>query len=220
MLCRALELVGRDPGVRLARWLASVVMRLRRRHSTGRLRMVLRKPDPAPDLWKVSEGWLTEPPPDSAARLRAAAAENGLAVEVVEAALGIEEGEVALFADPRYDVGDAGVRSLLGTGDRVASARATTLDACGLDRLDMLKVDVEGAEAAVLEGARHPHEPAPPRGDRRVERARRCGTSCRSAATSQPGRSSTARTSSGGPNGGQGKAAVRARLERSKSVGA
>jgi FkbM family methyltransferase len=95
-----------------------------------------------------------EPAPDSAARLRAAAAENGLAVEVVQAALGREEGEVELFADPRYDVADAGVRSVAGVGERVAAARAITLDACGLDRLDVLKLDVEGAEAAVLEGAR------------------------------------------------------------------
>jgi FkbM family methyltransferase len=95
-----------------------------------------------------------EPTPDSAARLRAAAAENGLRVDVVEAALGIEEGEVSLFADPRYDLADAGVRSITGTGARVATARSTSLDACGLQRLDILKVDVEGAEAAVFEGAR------------------------------------------------------------------
>jgi FkbM family methyltransferase len=194
-------------------------------HSRERLRLVLREPDPAPELWKVPRRWLTgpvrarrlglrleldlrdnlartvyftgtyepelvrflstlhapevfadvgahigihslvaarvgarvvafEPAPDSAARLRAAAAENGLAVEVVEAALGKEEGEIGLFADPRYDRADAGVRSLAGSGPQVATARATTLDACGLDRLDVLKVDVEGAEAAVLEGAR------------------------------------------------------------------
>ena len=225
MLWRALEWLGRGPGVRPARWLASVAMRLRRRHATDRLRMVLRKPDPAPGLWKVPARWLTgpvtarrlglrleldlrdnlartvyftgtyepelvaflstlrapevfadvgahmgihslvaaragarvvafEPAPDSAARLRAAASENGLRIEVVEAALGIEEGEVELFADPRYDLADAGVRSVAGAGTRVAVAYATTLDTCGLDRLDVLKVDVEGAEAAVLEGAR------------------------------------------------------------------
>jgi FkbM family methyltransferase len=95
-----------------------------------------------------------EPAPDSAARLRAAARENGLAVEVVEVALGAEEGSVGLFADPRYDPADAGVRSVAGLGERVATARAVTLDSCGLDRLDVLKVDVEGAEAAVLAGAR------------------------------------------------------------------
>jgi FkbM family methyltransferase len=42
-----------------------------------------------------------EPAPDSAARLRAAAAANSLSVEVVQAALGTEEAEVGLFADPR-----------------------------------------------------------------------------------------------------------------------
>jgi FkbM family methyltransferase len=220
--------------VRPARWLASVVMRLRRRHATDRLRMVLREPDPAPGLWKVPRRWLAgpvrarrlglrlrldlrdnlartvyytgtyepelvrflsglrpgevfadvgahmgihalvaaragarvvafEPAPDSAARLREAAAANSLSVEVVQAALGSEEGEVGLFADPRYDPADAGVRSILGTGERVATARATTLDACGLQRLDVLKVDVEGAEAAVLEGARESLERLRPR---------------------------------------------------------
>jgi len=217
--------MGRGPGVRPARWLASVAMRVRRRHPVDRLRMVLRQPDPAPGLWKVPERWLTgpvrarrlglrleldlrdnlartvyftgtyepeliaylstlrasevfvdvgahigihslvaaragaravafEPAPDSAARLRSAAAANSLAVEVVQAALGAEEGEIELFADSRYAAADAGVRSIHGTGTLVATARATTLDSCGLDRLDVLKVDVEGAEAAVLEGAR------------------------------------------------------------------
>jgi FkbM family methyltransferase len=223
---RALELLGRGPGIRPARRLASVAMRASGGYPRHRLRMVLREPDPAPGLWKVPERWLTgpvrarrlglrleldlrdnlqrtvyftgtyepelvafllrelrpgdvvadvgahigihslvlaragarvvafEPTPDSAARLRAVAAENGLHVEVVEAALGSEEGEVSLFADPRYDVADAGVRSVAGRGALLATARATSLDALCLDRLDILKVDVEGAEAAVLEGAR------------------------------------------------------------------
>jgi FkbM family methyltransferase len=225
VLWRALEFAGRGPGVRPARWLASVAMRLRRRYAVDRLRMVLREPDPAPGLWKVPARWLTgpvrvrrlglrleldlrdnlartvyftgtyepelvrflsrlrpgevfadvgahigihslvaaragarvvafEPAPDSAARLRAAAAANSVSVGLVQAALGSEEGEVGLFADARYDTADAGVRSVHGTGALVATARVTTLDACGLDRLDVLKADVEGAEAAVLEGAR------------------------------------------------------------------
>jgi FkbM family methyltransferase len=226
VLWRVLELVGRGPGVRPARWLASLAMRRFGSYSRDRFRMVLREPQPAPGLWKVPSRWLSgpvrarrlglrleldlrdnlartvyftgtyepeliafllseladgdvvadvgahigihslvltragarviafEPAPDSAARLRAAARANGLAVEVVEVALGAEEGSVGLFADPRYDRADAGVLSVAGAGERVATARAMTLDSCGLDRLDVLKVDVEGAEAAVLEGAR------------------------------------------------------------------
>ena len=51
----------RHPGVRPARWLASVTMRVRRRYAVDRLRMVLREPDPAPGLWKVPARWLTGP---------------------------------------------------------------------------------------------------------------------------------------------------------------
>ena len=97
-----------------------------------------------------------EPTPDSAAALRAAAARNGLAVEVVELALGDAAGTVELLADPRYGAADAGVRSQFGAGEVVARARADTFDAwaqrCGLDRLDVVKVDVEGAEVLVLRG--------------------------------------------------------------------
>ncbi len=192
MLWRALDWLGRGPGVRPARWLASVAMRLRRRHDVDRLRMVLREPDPAPGLWKVPARWLTgpvtarrlglrleldlrdnlartvyftgtyepevvaflstlrapevfadvgahmgihalvaaragarvvafEPAPDSAARLRAAAAENGLRSRWSRRRWAARRGTVELFADPRYDLADAGVRSV-GGGTRVADA--------------------------------------------------------------------------------------------------
>jgi FkbM family methyltransferase len=99
-----------------------------------------------------------EPTPDSAAAAGAAAARNGLAVEVVRAALGEADGEVELRGDPRYPSHDAGVRSQFGEGDVLARAPVTTFDAwakrTGLDRLDVVKVDVEGAEILALRGMR------------------------------------------------------------------
>jgi FkbM family methyltransferase len=101
-----------------------------------------------------------EPAPDSAAAIRAGAARNGLApyVEVVETALGETDGTVEIFGDPRYGAHDAGVRSQFGHGDLVARAPVTSLDAwaaaTGLDRLDVVKVDIEGAEILALRGAR------------------------------------------------------------------
>jgi len=97
-----------------------------------------------------------EPTPDSAATLRMAAARNGLTVEVVQSALGEKEGETELRGDPRYDTRDAGVRSQFGEGDVVARAPMTTFDAwaagAGLDRLDVVKIDIEGAEILALRG--------------------------------------------------------------------
>lgn len=99
-----------------------------------------------------------EPAPDSAAALRAAAARNGLRVEVVASALGEAGGTVALRGDPRYDAGDAGVRSQFGTGQVVVRAPVTTFDAwaarAGLEHLDVVKIDIEGAEILALRGMR------------------------------------------------------------------
>jgi FkbM family methyltransferase len=98
-----------------------------------------------------------EPTTDSAAAIRAGAARNGLAVEVVESALGDHEGTVEIHGDPRYGDHDAGVRSQFGEGAVVQRAPVTTLDAwaaaTGLDRLDVVKLDIEGAEILALRGA-------------------------------------------------------------------
>ena len=100
-----------------------------------------------------------EPAADSAGKLRAAALRNKLAVQVVQLALSDRAGELALFADERYDRHDAGVRSAHASGPRVATAAAMTFDDWAeqekLDRLDVVKIDVEGHEAAVLSGMRH-----------------------------------------------------------------
>lgn len=97
-----------------------------------------------------------EPTPDSAAKLRTAAARNRLDVTVIEMALGDVCGEVELFVDERYDPADAGVRSAFGHGRRVATVRVARFDEWAADnnhpRLDVVKIDVEGSEAAVLRG--------------------------------------------------------------------
>jgi FkbM family methyltransferase len=100
-----------------------------------------------------------EPAADSAGKLRASALRNKLDVRVVQLALSNQPGELVLFADERYDSHDAGVRSAHAVGPRVATVTAMTFDDWAdqeqLDRLDVMKIDVEGHEAAVLEGMRH-----------------------------------------------------------------
>jgi FkbM family methyltransferase len=99
-----------------------------------------------------------EPTEDSSAAVRAAAVRNDLPVEVVRAGLGEEEGTIELRADPRYGSFDAGVRSQFGDGDVIATTPLLTFDAwaadAGLDRLDVVKIDIEGAEILALRGMR------------------------------------------------------------------
>ncbi|MDP8904068.1 MAG: FkbM family methyltransferase, partial [Chloroflexota bacterium] len=99
-----------------------------------------------------------EPAADAAARLRATARANHLDVAVVEVALGREQGKVSLFGDDRYDPADFGVRSQYGSGRPVATVSVVPFDAWAadikLDRLDAVKIDVEGGEGHVIEGMR------------------------------------------------------------------
>ena len=69
-------------------------------------------------------------------------------------ALGERRELAALRADRRYDEADAGVRSLYGDGDVVQEVPVVRLDewARGLERLDVVKLDIEGAEIAALCG--------------------------------------------------------------------
>jgi len=96
-----------------------------------------------------------EPAADSVAKLGAAAARNGVRLEVVPMALGERRELAALRTDRRYDEADAGVRSLYGTGDVVQEVPVVRLDdwARELERLDVVKLDIEGAEIAALSGA-------------------------------------------------------------------
>jgi FkbM family methyltransferase len=90
-----------------------------------------------------------EPDPATFAKLEANVA--GLdRVTVQQAAVGDAAGESVLYASP-YSLASSLVAS---DGDRrPMPVRTVTVDALGLDRIDLLKVDVEGAERHVLAGA-------------------------------------------------------------------
>ena len=94
--------------------------------------------------------------PGTAERLRRTVALNALAsVEVVEAALCDRAGGTLRVAMP--DAAHFGQASILrhGATGPATEVAATTLDAVaeGLDRVDVLKLDLEGAEAQALRGA-------------------------------------------------------------------
>lgn len=102
-----------------------------------------------------------EPVAVNAQRIRESAALNGLRVTVLETALGDHEGSIDIFRDCGLGsatgnaiMGDAGS----GYGERT-SVPITTLDALvsreGLPGIDVVKLDIEGAEVLFLRGAAH-----------------------------------------------------------------
>jgi FkbM family methyltransferase len=99
-----------------------------------------------------------EPADDSSAAIRVAATRNDVSVEVVRAGLGEADGTIELRGDPRYGPADAGVRSQFGAGEVVATAPLLAFDGWAarnrLDRLDVVKLDIEGAEILALRGMR------------------------------------------------------------------
>ncbi|NNE72627.1 MAG: FkbM family methyltransferase, partial [Acidimicrobiales bacterium] len=74
-------------------------------------------------------------------------------VDVVEAAAGPDESTVRIF----LDADNSGTHSIGGTGEEYVDVRQTTIDTVvdelDLDRIDLVKVDVEGYEPGVLAGA-------------------------------------------------------------------
>ncbi|MDQ3953635.1 MAG: FkbM family methyltransferase [Actinomycetota bacterium] len=110
-----------------------------------------------------------EPASDVAARLRWAVARNGLHnVSVVEEALGAERGSATLKTDPHlYHESDGSVRSFYGPGPAAYEVAVTTLDdwleANPATKIDVVKVDVEGAEFDVLRGMTKVLSKEPPR---------------------------------------------------------
>jgi FkbM family methyltransferase len=102
-----------------------------------------------------------EPSPDTVSQLSRTAARNLLTnVTVVDVALGAVRGSIELRADPeRFEAADAAVRSRVGPGPVVARPRLTTFDewlsGAEISRVDIVKIDVEGDELAVLQGMRN-----------------------------------------------------------------
>lgn len=99
-----------------------------------------------------------EPTPDSGDKIRRGARANGLddLIEVAPVALGAEPGRLEIRADSERRAGDAGMRSRYGAGPVICVAAQWTLDAwlrdAGVERVDVVKIDVEGAELPVLQG--------------------------------------------------------------------
>ena len=93
---------------------------------------------------------------DTATVLRDLAVRNGLPVDVHVVALGRERAHAELRRSPDWDPHDLGVRSLHGEGEVVGEVAVVTFDEWaeehGLHRLDVVKIDVEGAEFDVLVG--------------------------------------------------------------------
>jgi FkbM family methyltransferase len=87
-----------------------------------------------------------EPLPTNVALGRRNLAQNGVSAEFVQAAVGPEDGTARFHVDPRYSnrghVDDAGQVEV-----PVVSMPTLLSD---LDRVDLLKIDVEGAEAGLL----------------------------------------------------------------------
>lgn len=106
-----------------------------------------------------------EPHPSTAARLRQRAMELGNEhLRIVESAVGNRDGRISLF-DRALEDGSSHASIHREVIEHLHSSTATswevdilTLDSyiatAGLEKIDLLKIDVEGHELAVLEGAR------------------------------------------------------------------
>jgi FkbM family methyltransferase len=100
-----------------------------------------------------------EPGPDSIKKIEVAAKGAGLTnYTVVPTALGRTPGVVELHAGDADTLTEVGMRSIYGSGDVIDSVPLATFDSwaeeAGLQRLDVVKIDVEGSELDVLLGMR------------------------------------------------------------------
>src|ERR671938_139529 len=148
--------------------------RTERGYAKGLFRVASRLPEPMPRLWRVPPGWWSVQPRVRARRLGldleldlrdnlqrtlwfTGTYEPGLLRalhdelrpgDVVGAGLGEADGTIELRGDPRYGSADAGVRSQFGEGEVVATAPLLAFDGWAernrLDRLDLVKIDIEG----------------------------------------------------------------------------
>jgi FkbM family methyltransferase len=94
-----------------------------------------------------------EPAPDTVAVLRDSVGRLDN-VEVVPVALGDGAGTLTLRTNPKWHPDDAATRSSVGAGPPVCQAQLLRFDdwATDLTRMDVIKIDVEGAELDVLKG--------------------------------------------------------------------
>jgi FkbM family methyltransferase len=91
-----------------------------------------------------------EPLAQNAALARRNLAQNGIQADFVEAAVGPEDGTVRFEEDQDYST--RGHVSASGTKEVPMLSMQTLLDRFGEQRIDILKMDIEGAEDPVLRG--------------------------------------------------------------------
>jgi FkbM family methyltransferase len=95
-----------------------------------------------------------EPGPDTFRRLSANIHANGLSqVTLVNAAVGAEEGTVPFFLHPYSTRGRVSKKDAPGTVDVPCTTLDSALRQYSVDHIDIMKIDTEGHERAVLEGA-------------------------------------------------------------------